>query len=111
MKSQDRIKLLENKKQTIQIDINNTVSSVIGLIAIATPIIIQIQLYFNNPFLSWIGLAVYLGILYWSGVISAVSETKNKRRQIKEIDNAIYRIITKQDIAEKLIENLYFEDN
>lgn len=107
MKDEDKIKLLENKKQSIQFKVNNGVAAVVGLVVGMAAIFVQVQLTFNNPIISWIVAGVYLFLLYCSGMVDAAIRLRKQIEILEEIDDMIYKIVTREDATEGLIKKLY----
>lgn len=72
MKPSEQIKLFENIKSSLQVDLNNIVALLIALIAIVTPITIAIQLTSENLVFRFIVAVFYVVLLYLGKVSSIV---------------------------------------
>jgi hypothetical protein len=113
MKHSEQIKLLENIKSSIQIDLTNIVALMVAIIAIGTPIIIAIQLSSENLIFRFIVAVFYVVLLYFAKVFSIVKEVSKKEKTIRKIDKIIYNIVAKtanQEETDKIIKKLYLSN-
>jgi choline-glycine betaine transporter len=113
MKPSEQIKLLENIKSSIQIDMNNIVAILIAIIGVGAPITIVIQLSSENLIFRLIVAALYVVLLYFAKVFSIVKEISKKEKTIRKIDKIIYNIVGKtanQEETDKIIKKLYLSN-
>ena len=111
MKDENKIKLLENKKQSVHFNLNNTVTILVSFVIGLAAIFIQVQLAFNNPIISWGVAIVYIMMLKLFGFVDAALTIPRQLKTLDAIDKAIYNIITKQDTTGIFIEKLYPKEN
>ena|SRR3972149_5673522 len=108
--NENRLELLKNKKSSISIAVNNTVSLLIAALVLPTTILTNVMIQINNFVVNTIILAFYLILLALGGVFKSIFILKSYDEKTGKIDKAIYDICT-NSINEKeiddLIEKLY----
>jgi len=106
MNKQDKIKLLEIKKDSFSIALAHIITISVGLITLLITVFVPIYISFISVRL--LTAIVYLGILVIIAVIY-LPKIKGNIFLIQRIDKYLYSIIKGEDIAEKFIEELYLK--
>jgi len=102
----DKIKLLENKKQSLSLLVNVNLGVILSFLAVATPIAASTIIAFNQNIVTYFMLGVYL--------LAAIITLKkpfvqlfNSSNLIGKIDSQVYNLVKGKDTLEDFIERLY----